>query len=114
MAHKRLNALGPLVAPLDMRTAKPAPKTADPFYLSAAWRQLVARLIRLRGRRCEAKGRDGNRCADDGSGTVRLIGDHKHERIDGGAELDPANIELMCLACHNAKTAKARAQRFRR
>lgn len=113
MAAKRLAPLRPLVAPLDMRTAKPAPKTADPFYLSPAWRQLVAHLVRARGRRCEAKGRYGNRCADDGTGKVRLIGDHIHERKDGGAELDPANIELMCLACHNAKTARERARRLR-
>ncbi|OQC19047.1 MAG: HNH endonuclease [Planctomycetes bacterium ADurb.Bin069] len=79
---------------------KVAPKVADPFYLSAEWRRLVARLKRERGAACE-------RC---GSGH-RLIGDHVVERRDGGAELDPANVELLCQACHNAKTAKARAAR---
>lgn len=94
-----------------MRTAKPPPKVADPFYLSSEWRKLVARLINIRGRRCEVR---GPKCSDDGSGTVRLIGDHIHERKDGGAELDPANIRLTCTACHNAKTAKARAERMKR
>ena len=61
---------------------------------------LVARLKRERGARCE-------RCGSD----HRLIGDHVVERRDGGAELDPANVELLCQACHNRKTAAARARR---
>ncbi|HYF88987.1 HNH endonuclease signature motif containing protein [Azospirillum sp.] len=105
----KLRSLPPLVGSLDMRTAKPAPKVAERFYASPEWRALRSSLIRQRGRRCE---RCGKTHEDDGA-PVRLIGDHKRERKDGGAELDPANVELMCLACHNAKTAQVRARRLR-
>lgn len=92
-------ALSPRYAALPPKV-KVAPKVADPFYLSVEWRRLVARLKRERGARCE-------RCGSD----HRLIGDHVVERRDGGAELDPANVELLCQACHNRKTAAARARR---
>jgi len=79
---------------------KAAPKLAEPFYQSRAWRELVARVKRLRGGWCE-------RCGSK----HRVIADHVVERKDGGAELDEANIELLCARCHNTKTAKARAER---
>lgn len=81
---------------------RPLPKQADKFYLSPEWRALVGRLRRERGAWCE-------RCGS----THRLIGDHKVELRDGGAPLDPANVELLCQACHNRKTAEARARRAR-
>jgi len=81
---------------------KAAPKQAEGFYQSGVWRSLVARIKRIRGAWCE-------RCGSRN----RVIADHKVERKDGGAELDEANIELLCAACHNAKTAKARAKRAR-
>jgi hypothetical protein len=77
-----------------------APKVAEGFYQSAEWRALVRRIKATRGAWCE-------RC---GSGH-RVIADHVVERKDGGAELDEANIELLCAACHNRKTARARAKR---
>lgn len=76
------------------------PKKAESFYLSAEWRALVKAIKAQRGAWCE-------RC---GSGH-RVIGDHKVERRDGGAELDPANVELLCQPCHNRKTAEARLLR---
>lgn len=83
-----------------------APKVADPFYLSADWRALVARLKRERGLRCEHPGHEGERRGD------RLVGDHIKERRDGGADLDPANVMLVCMICHARKTASAaRARR---
>ncbi|WP_245987103.1 HNH endonuclease [Azospirillum thermophilum] len=102
---------------------RPAPKVPDQLLVSSPWRQLVDRLIGLRGRRCE---RCGKTREDDGS-PVRLIGDHIHERRDGGADLDPANVQLLCAAaggngtphpdgkvggCHGRKTAEARRRRF--
>lgn len=81
-----------------------APKKADPFYLSAAWRRLVARLKRERGAYCA-------RCGAGGPGVI-IIGDHIVELKDGGARLDPANVELLCLPHHNVKTAQAAAARL--
>ena len=79
-----------------------APKVAELFLRSAEWRTMVKEIKRKRGESCE-------RC---GSGH-RVIGDHIVERKDGGAELDETNVELLCQACHNRKTAQARARRAR-
>lgn len=99
-------------------------KRAEPFYVSAEWHELVATLIAQRGRRCEACGKTHE---DDGS-RVRLIGDHIVERKDGGADLDPQNVKLLCSRaggdgsphadgkrgnCHAAKTAMSRRERVR-
>lgn len=84
-------------APLRVRSM---PKKAEAFYQSKEWRDLVRSIKATRGAWCE-------RC---GSGH-RVIGDHIVERRDGGAELDPSNIELLCQPCHNRKTAQARAAR---
>ena len=101
-----LRNLPPAVAPLDLRTALPPAKTAEPFYASQGWRALMARLLAERGRRCEepACGRSG----------TRIFGDHIVELQDGGAPLDPANVRLLCGSCHTAKTARARAARMAR
>lgn len=88
----RLGAMPPKLAP--------APKVAEGFYSSPEWRELVRDVKRVRGGWCE-------RCGS----THRVAGDHIVERKDGGAPLDPANVELLCARCHNAKTAKARAAR---
>ena len=70
------------------------------FYTSPEWRELVRDIKRRRGSWCQ-------RCGS----TKRIIGDHIVELKDGGAALDERNVELLCAACHNAKTAKARAAR---
>lgn len=76
------------------------PKAADPFYLSRAWRAMAERLKRDRGIVCEGAGHEGPRaCAS-------VIADHVEEIRDGGARLDPANIMLLCPACHAVKTAR--------
>jgi len=122
---RRLGLLQPRLGTMDVRTAQPPAKTADAVLVSSAWQQLVDRLIRVRGRRCE---RCGKTHEDDGS-PVKLFGDHVHERRDGGAELDPANVQLLCAraggdgrahadgklgGCHARKTAEARQRRFGR
>ncbi len=76
------------------------PKRVESFYQSVQWRDLIKSIKRQRGNKCQ-------RCGATGL----IIGDHIHERKDGGASLDPSNIELMCQPCHNTKTAKARRAR---
>ncbi|WP_331253050.1 HNH endonuclease signature motif containing protein [Acetobacter sicerae] len=93
-------ALGPKA--MDPRIASAPPKRADPFYLTKPWRVLMERLIETRGRVCQKCGRVD----------VRLFGDHIRELKDGGAPLDPANIQLLCGSCHTIKTARARAARM--
>lgn len=97
----RLKALAPA-----LRTAAPvlkaAPKVADVVYRSPEWRGLVARVKRARGAWCCVCG-----------SSHRVIADHIVEVKDGGAPFDASNIQLLCQACHNAKTAKARAARAR-
>lgn len=102
-----LRNVSPRLVAVDTRVARPAPKVADPFYLSAEWRRLVARLIQERGHRCQSCGRTHN---PDGS-RVRLFADHVRELKDGGAPLDPANIRLLDGRCHATKTMSARSMR---
>ncbi|WP_420337834.1 HNH endonuclease [Roseibium sp.] len=84
---------------------RPPVKLTDPFYQSADWRALAADIKRQRRYRCEACGSDFSRRAD------KLIADHIVERRAGGAEFDPLNIQCLCIACHNRKTARARKAR---
>lgn len=95
----RLTALAPRIGALPPKL-KAAPKLAESFYTSPQWRRVVGEIKRARGGCCE---RCGSR--------RRVIGDHKIERKDGGADFDPSNIELLCITCHNRKTAAARAAR---
>lgn len=95
----RFKALPPRIGTLAPRV-KALPKKADGFYLSPEWRQLVAEVKRERGAWCQ-------RCGS----THRVIGDHIRELKDGGAPLDKRNVELLCQACHNAKSARARQAR---
>ncbi len=104
----KLRNVAPRLASVDTRIARPAPKTADPFYLSAAWRDLVERLNAERGRCCQQCGRTHN---PDGS-PVRIYGDHVRELKDGGAPLDANNVQLLDGRCHARKTAAARAARM--
>ena len=89
----------PLLKPLAPMLT-PMAKVADSFYTSPEWRALVGEIKRQRGKWC-------SRCGNVG----RIIGDHVVEVKDGGALLDPANIELLCIGCHNRKTAQAKARR---
>ena len=99
MGKHRLKSLPAMLASLPPRL-KPMPKVADSFYQCMAWRALAGQIKRERGGFCE-------RCGS----AHRVIADHIIERRDGGADLDRANIELLCQACHNRKTAAARARR---
>jgi len=104
----RIKTAASLIRPAEYRTAPPPAKEADPFYLSPAWRALVARLIAQRGRRCEDP---DCRKPDRGAGG-RIFGDHIKELRDGGAPLDERNVLLRCGSCHSRKTAAERARRM--
>lgn len=99
MVMSKLSQMPPRLPGLPTRLASP-PKRAEGFYQTPEWRGLVAQLKRERGNYCE-------RCGS----SYRVIADHIIERKDGGAPLDKANIELLCQACHNTKTAASRAKR---
>jgi 5-methylcytosine-specific restriction enzyme A len=99
-----MRTLKPRLAVVSTARAAAPTKKADPFYTTAAWRTLMAKLIRTRGRQCEKCGRID----------CRLFGDHVIELQDGGAELDPRNVMLLCGSCHTTKTAAARAARHTR
>lgn len=94
-----LKSFKPRVGSMPARIAAP-PKIAESFYQSREWRALAAEIKRERGCKCE-------RCGSKD----RVIADHIIERKDGGADLDPANVELLCHAHHAEKTAAARAAR---
>lgn len=100
----KLQHLPPRLAPPRPRMAPPA-KIVDPFYVSREWRELVGLVKAQRGYVCEACG------ADMRSNRRALIGDHIVERKDGGADLDPLNVQCLCLPCHNRKTARTKAER---
>jgi 5-methylcytosine-specific restriction enzyme A len=80
----------------------PIPKEADAFYTSPEWRTLVDRIKRERGWKCQQCGAHP---------PVRILGDHIIELKDGGAALDPRNVRLLCLPCHNTKTAAVKRGR---
>ncbi len=80
-----------------------APGPFDAFYRSAEWRKL----------------RDGYaarhplcvHCLARGITRGMRVVDHKHELEDGGAPLDPGNLQSLCFPCDRTKTAAARAAR---
>ena len=77
----RLTTLSSRLGTLDTRTARPAPKIADPELLTPEhkiWRQEV---LKRAGWKCQAPG-----CTAHGRrGGVRLYADHIVERRDGGS-----------------------------
>lgn len=79
----------------------PVGKRALPFYLTAEWKALVTRLIKLRGRSCQDCGAKGG----------RIYADHVVELKDGGAALDPMNVRLLCAPCHGRKTEQKKRER---
>ena len=102
--NAKITMLGPRVPVADLRRARPREKITKGFYLSPDWRELMKRLKRERGARCQ----------DCGNSKDRILGDHIHELNDGGAPLDPANVRLLCLPCHNQKTAREKVKRMAR
>lgn len=110
MMQPTLRNIRPRLPGLDLRTARPAPKTADRELLTVehkAWRRAV---LDRAGRRCEWIER-GVRC-DRTAPTHRLFADHIIERKDGGA-VDGAGM-CLCASHHGLKTFRERARRMAR
>ena len=112
MTQTLLRNLRPALSVLDLRTARPAQKTADRELLTSehrAWREAV---LSRAGHRCEWAER-GVRC-DRTAPTYRLFADHVVERQDGGAALDASNGRCLCASHHGLKTFRERAKRMAR
>ena len=105
-----LRSKGRKLDPSQRAKIKSPEKVADPFYRSPEWRQMLAYIIKARGRRCE----DAEHDPSTPRIGVRIYGDHVRELRDGGAPLDPSNIMLRCASCHTRKTAAARRERLHR
>ena len=84
----------------------PAPKEADPFYLSVQWRAFRDWYI-SRHPVCE-------QCEKDGRLTRATMVDHIVELKDGGAAISESNVQSLCWKCHGVKTAEAKQTRERR
>jgi 5-methylcytosine-specific restriction protein A len=67
------------------------------FYRSKAW--LAARAAVLK--------RDGYRCATPYCRNRATHVDHIRPIADGGAGLDPTNLQSLCASCHSRKTTRA-------
>ncbi len=68
------------------------------FYQSARWRALRASVLYANPLCCV--------CSTLGRVVVASVVDHIVPIKDGGARFDPANLQALCVSCHNAKTAR--------
>ena len=85
-------------------------KRADPVLQTPehrAWRDIV---LKRAGYRCEWV-ENGERC-QKAAPKYRLIADHKIERKDGGALLDPDNGQALCVQHNTLKGVRARQARM--
>lgn len=75
------------------------------FYQTTEWRKLRAAYRRAHPL-CEE-------CLRKGRTEPANVVDHIKEITDGGDPLDWNNLQSLCRACHNRKTAKERQRRAR-
>lgn len=73
-------------------------KKTDKLYGSYRWKQVRA-LKRKLSPLCEL-------CLSEGKTTLAQMVDHIVEVKDGGERFDIDNLQSLCSACHNEKTAK--------
>ena len=76
------------------------------FYRSAQWKRLRAWQLR-REPLCEE-------CAKQGQVVPATVVDHRTPIKQGGARLDPDNLQSICIPHHNQKTANEKAGAGRR
>lgn len=96
-----LRTIRPRLQAVEPRRVAPPPKVADSFYTSPEWRALRASIVKQRGWRCQKCGRTHG----------QIYADHIEELKDGGAPLDPANVQLLCHPCHQSKSAAEKKRR---
>jgi 5-methylcytosine-specific restriction enzyme A len=80
-----------------------APKEADDFYVSVAWRRFRGWYLRQHPL-CE-------QCEKEGVLTRAAMVDHIIELKDGGSRLSEENAMSMCWKHHGIKTAEAKNHR---
>ncbi len=80
---------------------------SDPRYKSGRWQKLRAQVIKRDGAYCSIP-----LCSADLSQPGQTQVDHIHEVKDGGAFWDPANLRVVCLLHHKAKTYAKAASRL--
>ena len=73
------------------------------FYKSAQWRVLRAAFLREHPV-CGL-------CAARGRVVAAVVVDHVVPVKDGGARFDAANLQALCVTCHNRKTAQETARK---
>lgn len=87
------------------KTAKKPKKKKDLFYSTWAWRKMRLFIIERDEGRCALCGRTINDYRDDGISKVRISIDHILKRSDHPElELDPDNLRILCIDCHEAIT----------
>lgn len=80
---------------------RPGRKLTDPFYLSPEWEQLRRQALRAAHWRCSDCGKLARGAKHD---EPRPIVDHIVPRKKGGSDA-LHNLRVLCLPCHNRKTA---------
>lgn len=93
----RLKALPSRLKTLDTSIARSPVRLNDSFYRSPEWRAFSRQILHERGRRCERP--------NCGQTQGRMICDHIVPLNLGGARIDRSNVQVLCHACHQAKTA---------
>ena len=79
---------------------------SDDFYRSTKWRKFRHWYVNVKGNSLCVK------CLEEGRGPVTMkILDHIKEIKDGGAKLDPENVQSLCQECHNRVTAERKKLR---
>ena len=73
------------------------------FYQSSRWRAVRAAVLRERPLCCA--------CERAGALVAAQVVDHVVPIKDGGERFDAANLQPLCVPCHNRKTATERARR---
>ena len=104
MSTTPLRALRSRMATLNTAIASTLPKARQDVYHTEQWKAARHEALRLARRACVACGRSA----------CRLFVDHVTEIKDGGPAYEQSNLQVLCGACHTAKTVRTRAQRHSR